>query len=272
MTPVYLSIAGSDCSAGAGMQADLKVGFALGCYPLTAVTCIVSESPGHVGSIVPMEPAFVAEQVRECLAAFPVAAVKTGMLYSAQIVHAVAQALPHELPLVVDPVMIATAGENLMQQEALAAYEQLLFPRATLLTPNLDELLCLLGSGGSILSAHELQDAARALCSRLGCAILAKGGHLDSDRCTDALALPDGRVLTWTHPRTRGISTHGTGCTLSSAVTAYLAQGIALDQAVSQALEYTARAISASHRWGGLCALDHHAPESAAHAFHPGKN
>ena len=133
-TPVYISIAGSDCSAGAGLQADLKTGFALGCYPLTAVTCVVSEVPGLVEGIVAMEPAFVADQVGICLRSFPVKAVKTGMLYSPEIVRATVAALEGFTgPIVVDPVMIATAGEALILQEAIAVYEEVLIPRTTLL-------------------------------------------------------------------------------------------------------------------------------------------
>ena len=257
MTPVLLSIAGSDCSAGAGLQADLKTGFALGCYPLTVVTCVVSETPGHVSGIAPMEPAFVADQVRECVTRFPVAAVKTGMLYSPDIVRAVAEQLPSGVPLVIDPVMIATAGEPLMLRQALEAYEECLFPRATLLTPNVDELLCLSGLS-AIRSVEELLEAAQSLSVRRGCAVLAKGGHLQGDACTDALVRPDGSApRTWTHPRTEGISTHGTGCTLSAAVAAGLAQGLSLEQAVEQGLQYTAQAIAASHSWGGVYALNH---------------
>lgn len=257
MTPVFLTIAGSDCSAGAGLQADLKAGFALGCYPLTAVTCVVNESPGHVGGIVPMEADFVAAQVRECLGAFPVAAVKTGMLYSADIVRAVADAIPQGMPLVVDPVMVATAGESLMQQQALAAYEERLFPRATLLTPNVDELLRLTNST-AICTEAELHRAAENLAERLGCAVLAKGGHLQGEECIDVLAQPGHGVRAWRHPRTVGISTHGTGCTLSAAIAAGLAHGQSVERAVDAALQYTARAIAGSHHWGATYALDHH--------------
>ena len=255
VSSVFLTIAGSDCSAGAGMQADLKTGIALGCYPLTAVTCVVNESPGHVGGIVPMDADFVAAQVRECISRFPVAAVKTGMLYSPDIVEAVAAELPSGCPLVVDPVMIATAGEPLMLQHTLAAYEKHLFPRATLVTPNKDELLRLLGSAGEIHTATELQAAALALAARLHCATLGKGGHLAGNSCTDILALPDGSSRTWSHPRTLGISTHGTGCTLSAAITAALARGESLENAVQLALDYTAQAIAHSHTWGDLHAL-----------------
>lgn len=260
--PVYLSIAGSDCSAGAGLQADLKAGFALGCYPLTAVTCVVSEVPGLVEGIVAMEPAFVAEQVRICLRHFPVQAIKTGMLYSPDIVRAVAAELEHfQGPLVVDPVMIATAGEALILQEAIAVYEELLIPRTTLLTPNGDELSKLLGCA-PIRSTEELEQAATALAERYHCAILAKGGHVSGHTCTDILVRPGQPTLRWSHPRTEGVSTHGTGCTLSSAIAAGLAAGLPLAEATAQGLEYITRAIAATYRLGKLDAVNHHAPAS----------
>lgn len=257
--PVILSIAGSDCSSGAGLQADLKAGFELGCYPLTAVTCVVSEVPGLVEDIVAMEPSFVAAQVRLLLRSFPVAAIKTGMLYSPEIVSAVCRELDnYQGPIVVDPVMIATAGESLMQQAAIAVYEQELLPRTTILTPNKDELEILHG-GVSISTTHELTEAAKALATRYNCAILAKGGHVGHDTCTDVLVQPDGHTLSWSHPRVQNISTHGTGCTLSSALAAELALGLPMEEAVPAALDYIAGAIASSHKLGELYALDHHA-------------
>ncbi len=248
---VMISIAGSDCSAGAGLQADLKTGTALGCYPLTILTCAVSEVPGKVLSIVPMEPSFVAEQLRICMQNFPVAAIKTGMLYSPEIVRAVSEVLEemdYQGPLVIDPVMIATAGEPLMQQQALAAYEECLFPKATLLTPNLDEL-CVLMGGDTITSRLALEHAARSLCSRYGCAILAKGGHLAGRECVDVLAPCDGENNAWTRERINGVNTHGTGCTLSSAIAAELAQGSSLIDAVDAGLDYVATAIRNTSYW-----------------------
>lgn len=257
--PVYLSIAGSDCSAGAGIQADLKAGFALGCYPLTAITCVVSEVPGKVEGIVPMEPQFVAEQVRICMQHFPVAAIKTGMLYSPEIVRAVtAELQDYTGPIVVDPVMIATAGEPLILQAAISVYEQSLMPRTTVLTPNLDELQRLLATQEPIRTADELQQAATVLAGRYNCAILAKGGHLGGNTCTDILVLQDGTAHRWSHPRTTGISTHGTGCTLSSAIAAQLALGHELIPAVERALQYITRAIASSHKLGTLWAVNHH--------------
>ncbi len=261
--PVYLTIAGSDCSAGAGLQADLKAGFALGCYPLTAVTCVVNEVPGEVEGIVPMEAEFVAAQVRLCLESFPVAAVKCGMLYSPDIVRAVARELaPRRLPLVIDPVMIATAGDSLMLEEAIAVYEQELMPLATLLTPNCDEAGKLLGCPPPA-SVEQLEQAALTLAARYGCAVLAKGGHVAGDTCTDVLALSaTSTPIRFTHTRTQGISTHGTGCTLSSAIAAGLAKGMELTQAVETGLDYTACAIAGSLQLGTLQALDHHAPHA----------
>lgn len=259
MTPVYLSIAGSDCSAGAGLQADLKAGFALGCYPLTAVTCVVSEVPGKVEGIVAMEPQFVADQVRICLQHFPVAAIKTGMLYSPEIVEAVVAELNgYNGPIVVDPVMIATAGEPLILQAAISVYEQSLMPRTTLLTPNLDELQRLLGTTETISTADDLQQAATVLAQKYNCAVLAKGGHLGGNTCTDILVQKDGTAHHWSHPRTVGISTHGTGCTLSSAVAAHLAHGHSLVQAVELSLNYIAKSIATSHQLGDLWAVNHH--------------
>ncbi len=252
-----LTIAGSDCSAGAGLQADLKTGFALGCYPLTVVTCVVSEVPGRVTGIVPMEPAFVADQLALCLRSFPVAAVKCGMLYSPAILRAVAGTLPPDIPLVVDPVMVATSGDSLMLADTLAAYEQMLFPRASLITPNLDELSRLTPLPAP-LSVERMGEAARMLSRRVGCSVLAKGGHLDGDACTDILCLhPTGESLCFSHPRISDVSTHGTGCTLSSAITAFLARRFPLRDAVRRALAYTAHAIATSHRWNHTQALCH---------------
>ncbi len=257
--PVFLTIAGSDSSAGAGIQADIKTGMALGCYALCAVTCVVSEVPGRVASISLVAPEVVASQIRECLRCFPVAAIKTGMLYSPEIMETVVAALPQGIPLVVDPVMVATAGTPLMLADSLRTYEQLLFPRASLITPNLDELSALTRRDLSPLTTDSLAAAARDLCSRYGCAVLAKGGHLPGDTCTDLLALPgEGDVRSFSHPRTTGISTHGTGCTLSAAITALLAAGLPLPQTVEKALNYTARAIAASYRWSdSLHATNH---------------
>ena len=261
--PVILSIAGSDCSSGAGIQADLKVAHALGVFALTAVTCVVSEVPGDVSAIQAIEPELVADQVRICLETFPVAAVKTGMLYSPEIVGACAPLLRRSgLPLVVDPVMIATAGDPLMLESAITAYESDILPITTLLTPNTDELARLLGCG-TITTAAQLKEATHALCGKYGCAVLGKGGHL-SNRCHDILALPGGQTFEWTREKISGVSTHGTGCSLSSAIASLLAHGLPLPEAVSSALDFVAQSIAAHHRWQhhglGIDALNHAMP------------
>ena len=234
-----MTVAGSDCSAGAGLQADMKAAHAMGAFALTAVTCVVSEAPGLVRGIQEVDPELVADQVRINLEHFPVSAVKTGMLYSPAIVRAVHEVLAGTgIPVVVDPVMIATAGDRLMREEAVAVYEELLLPGAALLTPNLDEAAVLLRSSVNP-ERDELPEAAARLAIRYGCPVLLKGGHLEGD-CRDALA---GRL------RVRDVSTHGTGCSLSAAIAARLAAGDGLATAVERGLEFIAAAIRDHLRW-----------------------
>lgn len=250
MLPVMLSIAGSDCSAGAGLQADLKSAQAMGAYALTAVTCVVSEVPGKVNAVSPVSPKIVADQTRICLDTFPVGAVKTGMLYSPEIVRAVAAELQeHSLPLVVDPVMIATAGDPLMLESAISVYEDTLLPLSTLLTPNMDELGKL--AGFPIVDEEDLMRGASNLAHRYGTAILAKGGHMTHE-CCDTLVFPNGNTRIWRRPKITGVSTHGTGCTLSSAIASRLAAGDDLETAVDRSLDYVAQAIASSLRWNTL--------------------
>lgn len=255
--PVALTIAGSDNSAGAGAQADLKTFSRLGCYGLTAVTCVVAEVPGRVAGIQAIRPAMVARQIRLCLEAFPVAAAKTGMLFSTPIIEAVARELSGcGLPLVIDPVMVSTSGDALLKKSAVAAYRSLLFPRATLVTPNLDELQIL--SGRAVRNLEEMKDAGRELVDRYGCAFLLKGGHLRGVRAVDFLATPEG-LKEFSAPFVRGVETHGTGCTYSAAITAGLAAGKSLPQAVAGGKRLITRAIERHLRWGKTCALDHFA-------------
>ena len=259
--PVALSIAGSDNSAGAGAQADLKTFTALGVYGLTAITCVVAEVPGRVSAIAPVPPEIVAEQIRLSLTAYPVGAVKTGMLHSRAIIEAVVGALETARPLlVVDPVMIATSGAALLEPEGIAAYGNRLFPMATLVTPNLDEAAVLWGR--PISSLPEMREAGRSLCDRFGCAFLLKGGHLQGE-AVDLLVMPDGTMSEFTAPRVPGVSTHGTGCTLSAAITAGLAGGLPLAEAVACAKQFVTRAIAQHYHWigakGEIHALNHQA-------------
>jgi hydroxymethylpyrimidine/phosphomethylpyrimidine kinase len=268
--PVVLTIAGSDNSAGAGAQADLKAISANGCYAVTAITCVVAEVPGKVSAIHPIPPAIVAEQIRLLFRAYPIAAIKTGMLYSTEIIHAILAALDENSalapggshpPLVVDPVMVATSGDPLLRDDAIALYRERLFPRAALITPNLDEVRALLGA--PITSLAEMRTAGIALAAETGTAFLIKGGHLATSEATDLLCLPDGSVLDFSSPRVSGVSTHGTGCTTSAAIAAGLGRGLSLRSAVAEAKGYITRAIRTHHRWqrpdGTTDALNHFA-------------
>jgi len=257
MRPVVLTIAGSDNSCGAGAQADLKTITALGGYAQTAITCVVAEIPGCVSAIQPVRPHIVAEQVRLSFEAFPVAAIKTGMLYSAAIIRAVAAELgrhPELPPLVVDPVMAASSGDPLLKNSAIAAYENLLFPRAALVTPNLDELRIL--SGLPCRNLAEMKAAGRALARKFGVPFLLKGGHLKSREAVDIIADGSG-FREFRAGFIRGADTHGTGCTFSAAIATGLAQGLTLAASVARAKRYITAAIAGRLRWKATAALDH---------------
>jgi len=255
--PVVLTIAGSDSSCGAGAQADLKTFGALGCHGLTAVTCIVAETPGNVRSIQAVKPGIVRDQLEVLLGAYPVAAVKTGMLFSAPIISVVAEVLgklKRRPPLVIDPVMVASSGDPLLKSGAIVAYEKLLFPMATLITPNLDELGILTGLTATSLS--EMRAAGKCLTAGTGSSVLLKGGHLKDRIATDILLTPDWEEHSYSAPFIRNLETHGTGCTYSAAIAAGLAKGLPLPKAVGEAKKFITRAIAGAARWGHIAALD----------------
>jgi hydroxymethylpyrimidine/phosphomethylpyrimidine kinase len=253
--PVILTVAGSDNSAGAGVQADLKTFSYFGCYGLTAVTCVVAEVPGKVSAIQPIRPEIIAKQISLSFSAFPVAAAKTGMLFSTSIVNTVAEALAEGgIKVVVDPVMVASSGAALLKKSAIAAYKTALFPHAVVVTPNLDELRIL--AGRDIRSFDEMKGAGRFLVEKYGCAFLVKGGHLRGKLAVDVLVTADG-FDEFAAPFVKGVETHGTGCTYSAAVAAGLAVGNSLHEAVSAAKDYITRSIVRSLRWGKTQALDH---------------
>jgi hydroxymethylpyrimidine/phosphomethylpyrimidine kinase len=255
--PVVLTVAGSDNSCGAGAQADLKTITSLGGYAQTAITCVVAEVPGAVESIQPVKTAVVEAQIRLSLEAFPVRAIKTGMLFSSAIVRTVAATLEQlapATPLVVDPVMVASSGDPLLEPEAILAYERRLFPLATLLTPNLDELHLL--SGMPCESHSQMEAAGRSLVDRFGCSVLAKGGHLGTRQAVDILITTDGSER-FTAPFRRGVDTHGTGCTFSSAIATSLAQGLSLSAAVARGKRFITAAIEQRLTWRKTTALDH---------------
>src|SRR5262245_35226926 len=251
--PVALTLAGSDSSAGAGVQADLKTFTALGVYGLTAVTCIVAEVPGNVSRIEPVTPRMIREQIEVLLRNFRVGAIKTGLLCSAEIVCAVAQAIQvnerktgTRIPIVVDPVMIATSGDNLLEFDAVECYQNKLFPLATLITPNLDEAALLLET--TIVDRQQMENAAKVLAKKYRASILLKGGHLRGDNAIDLL-FDHGEVTQFSAPFVRGVKTHGTGCTYSAAITAGLASDFSLQEAIGRAKEFVTNTIARHLRW-----------------------
>lgn len=251
--PVALSIGGSDSSAGAGIQADLKTFSALDVYGLSAVTCLVAEVPRKVSLIEPATATMVREQIEVLLKTFPVGAIKTGLLCSTKIVRVVAQAIQERrkqtgrsIPLVVDPVMIATSGDKLLEPEAVKAYENELFPLATLITPNLDEAALLLKT--LIKGRRQMPTAAKALATKYHASILLKGGHLRGENAVDLL-FDRGKVTEFSAPFVRDVETHGTGCTYSAAITAGLASGFSLEQAIRRAKKFVTESIKGRLQW-----------------------
>jgi hydroxymethylpyrimidine/phosphomethylpyrimidine kinase len=253
--PIALSIAGSDSSAGAGIQADLKTFSALGVYGLTAVTCVVAEVPGKVSRIEPISARIVREQIEVLLGTFQIGAIKTGLLCSADIISTVCRAIRDiGVPLIVDPVIVATSGDPLLEPAAIETYQEQLFPLASLVTPNLYEAERLLGT--KIENRESMHRAGKELERELGTAILLKGGHLARTDAVDLL-FADGKVIEFSSPFVRGVATHGTGCTYSAAITAGLACGLSLEEAIRRAKKFVTQSIRNHFHWGKLQALNH---------------
>lgn len=245
-TSIALTIAGSDSSGGAGIQADLKTFSALGVYGASVLTALTAQNTRGVSAVHAPPPAFVAQQIDAVLDDLAVAAVKTGMLANAGIVLAVASALEQRprLPLIVDPVMVATSGDRLLEPDAITAYKARLIPRAALITPNLPEAAALLDQPiVTDLAGAEAQ--ARSLLA-LGCGgVLVKGGHRVAAEAIDVLALADGTLHHISAPWVETANTHGTGCTLSAAIAALVAAGEPIESAVRGAKRYLTAALQA---------------------------
>ncbi len=258
-----LSIAGSDSGGGAGIQADLKTFSALGCYGMTAITAITAQNTQGVRAIHGVPPAILQAQIAAVVEDIGVDAVKIGMLHSPEVVQVVADAIRHyQLPHVVcDPVMVATSGDRLMASETVQVLVQELFGLAQVVTPNLDEAALLLGY--AIDGPKALEAAAHALLKLGAPAVLLKGGHLVGDTVVDVLAQRNGATLQLQSPRIATANSHGTGCTLSSALTVYLALGYSLPQAVEQARGYILGAIAAG---AGVRTGHGHGPLNHAYA------
>jgi hydroxymethylpyrimidine/phosphomethylpyrimidine kinase len=240
-----LSIAGSDSGGGAGIQADLKTFSALGCYGMTAITAITAQNTCGVTGIHGIPPEMLQAQIDAVVQDIGVDAVKIGMLHSPEVVRVVAGAIrAHQLPhVVLDPVMVATSGDRLIAQETVAVLVNELFPLAEVITPNLDEAGWLLGR--TIEGVDALDAAADGLLALGAPAVLLKGGHLPGDWVVDLLATRSGARQRLESARIATHNGHGTGCTLSSAVAAFLARGLPLQQAVESARAYILGAIAA---------------------------
>jgi hydroxymethylpyrimidine/phosphomethylpyrimidine kinase len=236
--PVALTIAGSDSGGGAGIQADLHTFARFGVWGTSAITCLTAQSPDRVTRVEPAAPEMVAEQVAVVVGRFPVRAVKIGMTYSRAIIEAVADVLARHaggIPVVLDPVMRATSGASLLGADGEAALMRCLLPVATIVTPNLAEAAVLAGMP-PIDDVAGMEEAARRIRPRTAGAVLVKGGHLDR-QATDVLLL-GGDVTRLTGRRVATRFTHGTGCSLSSAIAAGLARGLDLVEATREAKRY----------------------------------
>jgi hydroxymethylpyrimidine/phosphomethylpyrimidine kinase len=240
-----LTIAGSDSGGGAGIQADLKTFAALGCYGMTAITALTAQNTVGVQGIHAVPPAFLRSQLQSVIEDIGVDAVKIGMLHEPGVVEVVAWAIQHyQLQRVVlDPVMVATSGDRLIADATVRVLVDQLFPLATVITPNLDEASLLLGR--PIAAVSDLSGAAQALLSQGARAVLLKGGHLPGDQVVDVLARPGHVDMVLSSARMASRNTHGTGCTLSSAIAAHLALGEPLEPAVRAARQYILGAIQA---------------------------
>ena len=246
MIPNILSIAGSDPSGGAGIQADIKAISANGGYAMAAITALTAQNTRGVRAVQLVDPGMVTAQIAAIRDDIRIDAVKIGMLGNAEIIDAVANALAGlDAPIVLDPVMVAKGGDRLLHSDAVAALRQRLLPMAALITPNLPEAADLLGVPEA-QSRDQMQAHAEALLALGAPAVLLKGGHLAGDTSPDLLLTAQGAH--WmTSPRIDSRNTHGTGCTLSSAIAAQLGHGIALPDAVARGKEYVTQAIAAAH-------------------------
>jgi hydroxymethylpyrimidine/phosphomethylpyrimidine kinase len=256
-----LIVAGSDSGGGAGIQADIKTVTMQDAYAATAITALTAQNTEGVFDVLPIPPEFVRRQIEVVLADIGADAIKTGMLHDEPVITAIAAALQEhapDVPLVVDPVMVAKGGARLIEESAIAALKSLLIAHAAVVTPNLVEAEIL--AGRTIASLDEMRQAAGELLA-LGCrAVLLKGGHLPGATVWDVLATQAG-VRIWQSPRLDTRHTHGTGCTLASALAAGLAQGLDVERAVERARDYVRRAIASAPGFGrGHGPLDHAHP------------
>jgi hydroxymethylpyrimidine/phosphomethylpyrimidine kinase len=259
-----LIAAGSDSGGGAGIQADIKTVTALGGYAATAITALTAQNTQGVFGVVGVEPVFIRQQMELVLDDIGADAIKTGMLHDAAVIVVIADVVAKKaaaVPLVVDPVMVAKGGARLIAEDAIGALKSKLIVRATVITPNLPEAEVLVG--GRVADVAAMKRAAEAL-RELGCeAVLLKGGHLEGDVLSDVLASADG-IEVFESPRIHSRNTHGTGCTLASAIATGLGQKMSLRDAVIRARAYVRRAIETAPEIG-----HGHGPLNHGHSIPP---
>ncbi|WP_380705790.1 bifunctional hydroxymethylpyrimidine kinase/phosphomethylpyrimidine kinase [Salinithrix halophila] len=248
-----LTIAGSDSGGGAGIQADLKVFSALGTYGMSVITAVTAQNTQQVTDVRELDPEIIEAQIQAVFGDIRVDGVKIGMVGNADAIERIADNLARfrPQPIVIDPVMVAKSGDRLLAGEAVDALVTQLLPLGTLITPNIPEAEVLLGT--SITSIEEMEEAARILADRFGTEVLVKGGHLSGEPLD---VLSTGRTYPGKRIETR--HTHGTGCSLSSAITALIAQGHAVEDAVDHAKRYVSEAIQHAFPIGGGHSPIHH--------------
>ncbi len=240
---IAMTIAGSDSGGGAGIQADLKTFQELGVFGTSAITAITAQNTLGVEGIQAIETSLVAKQIEVVFNDFEVSAVKTGMLFSSEIIEVVAQQLRQQAKnCVLDPVMIAKGGASLLQQEAVEAFIKHLVPLATVLTPNIPEAEVL--TGISICNQSTLQQAAEELLQMGANCVVLKGGHMSGEQAIDTVYFKDGQTFKLVAPRIDTKHTHGTGCTFSAAITAFLAKGYTIQAAITEAKHFIHQAIA----------------------------
>jgi hydroxymethylpyrimidine/phosphomethylpyrimidine kinase len=256
MTPVALTVAGSDSGGGAGIQTDLKTFHSLGVFGTSVITCVTAQNPVRVSAVQAIDLDIVGQQLDRVFEAFPVGAAKTGMLYDIGIIEVVSRAFQARKfrRLVVDPVMVATSGARLLMPEAIVTLQNQLLPLAAVVTPNIAETEVLLDR--RVTNLIEMRDAARALSAAHGVPFLVKGGHLIKEgKCVDVLF--DGRRLhEYRSTVVRGFHPHGAGCTFSAAIAGHLARGDDLPVAVGRAKRFVSRSLRTALRVGRYRALN----------------
>lgn len=241
--PAVLTIAGSDSGGGAGIQADLKTFSALGCYGMSVITALTAQNTLGVTGIHSIPPEFVTRQLNAVLQDIRPLAIKIGMVHSPEMVAVIANALLHypDIPVVLDPVMVATSGDRLIAEETVKHLVSRLFPLAALITPNLDEAALL--AGMPVATVNDMETAGNIIMKQ-GCnALLLKGGHLQGQELTSFLFTKDGNVQAFTSNKIETKNMHGSGCTLSSAIASFLARGELLSNAIALAQDYVHNAI-----------------------------